>query len=371
MDFQGPDSDQGTPQGTVENDFVRPLQPMKSVSHRRLPAALPFAIAGLLVVTSVALGAGIIRQNVTPPPDASGVAVGDDNPTDTPTPVITATPTVAITDAPVVTAAPTAVPPLAAHASLSGTSVKIEWSQYQGDNFAYYKVVRSTDATVSWPLGDGDTLVAAISNIDQLSYVDPAPLGKTFNYEVFAVKSSGNGYAVLVGSNVVAIATPQPTPAPTPKPTPAPTKAPEPTTAPTATPAPTASCGISLSYQLIAPVAPAQTSTVAPAHLTIGYSVKFTWTRYNCDHFQWYGVQKANNGTPTLELGNVPNFYYSDNQDQLTTTDYDVQLGQTYSYRSYAFTEESLASTGGIQPACYATTILATSNIVTVTIPAS
>lgn len=220
MDFQGPDSDQGSPQGTVENDFVRPLQPMKGVSRRRLPAALPFAIAGLLVVTSVALGAGIIRQSVTPPPDASGVVAGDDNPTDTPLPTITASPTVAITDAPVVTAAPTAVPPLAVQASLSGTSVKIEWSCYQGDNFAYYKVVRSTDATVSWPLGDGDTLVAAVSNIDQLSYVDPAPLGKTFNYEVFAVKSSEDGYAVLVGSNVVAIATPQPTPAPIPKPTP-------------------------------------------------------------------------------------------------------------------------------------------------------
>src|ERR1035437_4395698 len=365
MDYQRPDSDQGAPQGTVENDSVRPLQPMKSVSHRRLPAALPFAIAGLLVMTSVVFGATVIRMNATPPPDASAVVVGDDNPTDTPTPVITATPTPVITASPVVTPVPTPVPNMTLVVSLSGTQVKVEWSRYQGDNFAYYKIVRSTDGTVAWPLGDGDTLAAAISDIDQLSYVDAAPLGKTFTYEVFAVKSSGDGYAVLVGSNTASVATPDPTP--TPKPTPTPT--PQPTPKPT--PAPTTNCSISLSYQLIAPVVPTQTSAVAPAHLTRGYSVKLTWTRYNCDHFQWYGVQKANSGTPTLELGQVPNAYYVDNVNALTWTDSNVSLGQTYSYRAYAFTEESLATIGGVQPACYATTILATSNIVTVTIPAS
>ena len=73
--------------------------------------------------------------------------------------------------------------------------------QYDGADFAYYKVVRSTDATASWPLGAGDTLVAAIDNVGTLTYLD-CPGAGTFTYEVFAVKSADAGYAVLASSNV-------------------------------------------------------------------------------------------------------------------------------------------------------------------------
>jgi hypothetical protein len=347
MDNQRPDSDQGAPQGTVENDFVRPLQPMKSVSHRRLPAALPFAIAGLLVVTSVALGAGIIRQNVTPPPDASAVVVGDDNPTDTPTPVITETPTLVITEAPVVTPVPTPVPNLTLAVSLSGTQVKVEWSRYQGDNLAYYKVVRSTDGTVAWPLGDGDTLAAAISDIDQLSYVDAAPLGKTFTYEVFAVKSSADGYAVLVGSNVVAIATPEPTPTPTPKPT----------------PAPATNCGIgSLSYSIVAPTA--SVGGVQPAHVVSGYTVKFSWSKYHCDNFQMYVLVRSDSSNIQVPLvsssGNDPVNEYGD-QNATSGQDDSVQAGHTYYYLVMVWTDKTF---------CYGGTVLAQTQVVKVVIPA-
>jgi hypothetical protein len=198
MDYQRPDPDQGPPQygARVEDDFVRPLQPMKSISHRRLPAALPFAIAGILVVSSIALGATVIRQAVTPPPDASGVDVGDESPA--PSVAVSEAPTVTVTEAP----APV-VTPLTLTASISSGKVALSWTKYEGDDFCYYKVIRSTDATVSWPLGEGDTLVAAISDVNTLSMVDAAPAGKTYSYEVFAVKSADDGYAVIVGSNVV------------------------------------------------------------------------------------------------------------------------------------------------------------------------
>jgi hypothetical protein len=64
MDYQRPGPDQGQSpfNPRVEDDFVRPLTPMRGVSRRRLPAALPFALAGILVVSSVAFGAAIFAN---------------------------------------------------------------------------------------------------------------------------------------------------------------------------------------------------------------------------------------------------------------------------------------------------------------------
>ena len=53
MDYHRPDPDTGSlPSGArVEDDFVRPLRPMRGGSHLRLPAAMPFAFAAILVVS--------------------------------------------------------------------------------------------------------------------------------------------------------------------------------------------------------------------------------------------------------------------------------------------------------------------------------
>jgi hypothetical protein len=80
--------------------------------------------------------------------------------------------------------------------------VKLAWSKYAGDGFAYYKVVRSVDANVSWPPGEDDVLVAAIADRFAPWGWDAAPCGKEFHYRVFAVKSSETGYRVLAASNV-------------------------------------------------------------------------------------------------------------------------------------------------------------------------
>lgn len=80
--------------------------------------------------------------------------------------------------------------------------VKLAWSKYNGDGFSYYKVVRSTDATVTWPLGEGDALVAAIADQWSPYAVDKPACGKEFHYRVFAVRATEEGYKVIAASNV-------------------------------------------------------------------------------------------------------------------------------------------------------------------------
>jgi hypothetical protein len=80
--------------------------------------------------------------------------------------------------------------------------VKLAWSKFTGDGFDYYKVVRSWDGNVTWPMGDNDKLVAVVG--DQFSpwAADYAPCGHEFHYRVFAVHKGGEGYVVLAASNV-------------------------------------------------------------------------------------------------------------------------------------------------------------------------
>ena len=42
--------------------------------------------------------------------------------------------------------------------------VVLGWSAFNGDGFAYYKLVRSTDGDATWPGSGSDELVAAIGN---------------------------------------------------------------------------------------------------------------------------------------------------------------------------------------------------------------
>ena len=338
MDYQRPDPEQGSSQysARVEDDFVRPLQPMKSVSQRRLPAALPLALAGILVVSSVAFGAAVIRNAVTPPPDASGVVVGDESQSAEPSVEVSAAPVESQASEESATPAPTP-PVLTLEASISGGQVALAWTRYQGEDFAYYKVVRSTDATVSWPLDGDDTLVAAISDIDKLSTVDAAPAGKTFTYEVFAVKSSEDGYAVLVGSNVVTIAVPVPTPKPT------------------------QDCSMSLSVKIetgagVGGIQPAVVGSHAPAT-----KVTFTWTKYKCDYFEWYVLVKSPDATIVVPVSTSSNDEPSEITSNVSVTSTSVNLGPgTYYFLVMAWNSKVL---------CYGGTVLAKTNVVKVVIP--
>jgi hypothetical protein len=78
----------------------------------------------------------------------------------------------------------------------------VEWSAYTG-NFEKYKLVRSTDGSVSWPEGEGDTLVGVIGPDDARRFVDyDAPCNTELHYRVFAVRHGEEGYVVLAASNV-------------------------------------------------------------------------------------------------------------------------------------------------------------------------
>jgi hypothetical protein len=113
--------------------------------------------------------------------------------------------------------------------ALDGFAVVVEWSVCDFDGFRYYKVVRSTDESVTWPLGEGDVLVGAFDGITETRMVDStAAHGKTYFYRVFAVRSvdGGGDYVVACKSDVKSITTtsdPAPEPKPDPKPDPKPT----------------------------------------------------------------------------------------------------------------------------------------------------
>lgn len=93
----------------------------------------------------------------------------------------------------------------------------LDWSECAGLDFDYFKVIRSTDATVTWPKGENDTLVAAIGRDGHSKTWDAeAPAGKKVYYRVFCVRSSEAGYVVVASSAVKSILTPAATPAPDP-----------------------------------------------------------------------------------------------------------------------------------------------------------
>ena len=94
--------------------------------------------------------------------------------------------------------------------------ILVEWSAFSG-YFEKYKVVRSTDGDVRWPLGSGDTLVGVIGPSDATRFVDyDAPCGIQLFYAAFAVQHSDSGYVVLASSNVASATRTCPAPPPDP-----------------------------------------------------------------------------------------------------------------------------------------------------------
>lgn len=100
-------------------------------------------------------------------------------------------------------------------------SIVVKWSACEVDGADYYKVVRSTDSTVKWPTGDGDTLIGAVEMGGTLKAWDgDVKPGKKVWYRVFCVNATEDGYKVLAASGAKAIVAPESEPKPTPKPTP-------------------------------------------------------------------------------------------------------------------------------------------------------
>jgi hypothetical protein len=299
MDYNRPDPEKGQPPygARVEDDFVRPLSPMRVVSRRRLPAALPFAIAGILVVSSVAFGATVISNLVPPSSSATPIVVGDDNPTPTATLVVTPTPTEEPTATPTPAQEPTPVPtpnptpaqeptpvptpkptpkptpqptvctitltasvvtafggsvePATAHSTPSPTyKAQLTWTKYNCANFQYYGVVRVAGTGTPPIPGAGQTPPWYTDNVNQLSMIDDGSAGmgslaygQTYTYRVFAYNDkaaadAGDVMPACYVTNVLAISNNASITGPAAPATPTPTSTPTPTPIPTTPPGP-------------------------------------------------------------------------------------------------------------------------------------
>ena len=352
MDYQSQDPGQRpSPSGArVEDDFIQPLKPMRGVSHRRLPAALPLAIAGVLMVSTIAFGATLARNSVSPTAKATATinVVGDDPedspiattvPTDAPTiapqaptdePTATPTPTPKPTPKPTKTPSPTRNP-----SDLGALKVKknadgsytFSWSAYKGGkHYDYYKL-------------DGQPYPNKPGYVENgshyLSCLDPGTTSTTitlddgtWNLNVEAVDTSGEAVAVARTSV--------------------------------------------LKLVVSKPTAPKIVGLSLTATAQADGTVDLKWSKYTGDYFNYYAVVRATGtGTPTLKPGQNPDVYFDSVSKTSWTDDGSsglgaLESGKTYTYRVYAYSERTF---GAVTPACTVGTILAVSDPKTVTIP--
>jgi hypothetical protein len=98
--------------------------------------------------------------------------------------------------------------------------VKVDWTTCKAEDFLYYKVLRSNDSTVSWPAGDNDKVIAAIESRSKTAMVDTSfPHGKKVWYRVFCIGEQDGDKRVLGKTAAKSIVTPADDPAPKPEPT--------------------------------------------------------------------------------------------------------------------------------------------------------
>jgi hypothetical protein len=128
---------------------------------------------------------------------------------------------------------PTPAPEMHLVGSLKDGHPFLDWTACTPDGFHVYRIVRSSDNNVTWPMGGGDVIANGTEHTAVTALPDPhAPAGHTFWYRAFAlITGADGGLALGCASNTVEVEVPTPTPDPTSEPTSAPTS--EPTPAPT------------------------------------------------------------------------------------------------------------------------------------------
>jgi len=98
--------------------------------------------------------------------------------------------------------APSGAMTLQANFNADKGKIVVKWTAFGGD-FEKYKLVRSSDGHITWPEGEGDTLVGVIGPDSNPYFVDyDAPCNAQVYYAVFAVRHGEQGYVVLGASNV-------------------------------------------------------------------------------------------------------------------------------------------------------------------------
>ena len=173
--------------------------------------------------------------------------------------------------------------------------VKVDWTVCHRRGFDAYKVVRSTDDQVSWPLGDNDTLIAVIHNRFRTAFVDAtAPVGQKVWYRVFCVDKTADGYKVLGSSRAKSIVRPE------------------------------AAAPKSCSFGLEANVTDA--------------GVVLDWGACSSDAFHWYKVVRSHGDNPSFVPWTDGSQLIGVIENAGTTefTDTHVESGQTWFYRVQA-----------------------------------
>lgn len=223
--------------GLYEADTVRPVGPRATRGGtagrgRPLGLSLPGAIAGVLLVSALAFGAGGLLPTGETKPDAAPTTGDDATPKPAPDGGLKADgdkpePTVKPDPTPKVDATPKSEPAeslveierIGLAAKAGDAKVVLEWSACDPDGFAAWKVVRSTNEGVSWPKGEGDALVAAIGERGTRRAVDTdAPKGRKLWYRVFGLVERDGSQVVACKSSVDTALVEKPAPKPTDKP---------------------------------------------------------------------------------------------------------------------------------------------------------
>jgi hypothetical protein len=124
--------------------------------------------------------------------------------------------------APEPTPAPTTEPAPIASIGLTATLVEgkphLDWTTCSGD-WDYAKVIRSTNSTVTFPKGEGDSLAGMTGRDGASALTDTAaPAGTKLWYRVFCVRAGGDTFVVVAVSPTRAVTTPAAEPKPEPSP---------------------------------------------------------------------------------------------------------------------------------------------------------
>jgi len=339
----------------------------KKPSTTRLAAAVPGALAAMLLIGAVAFGASSLRSVAR---DSAGQAAASvphsqpefgatvaalrrnefkqdpnpDKPAKTEAPKATEAPkeaaqvaeqpkvqpTVEPKPAPVETKKPAPVPtvkPAPAPVNLGAlvleawakeTKAKLAWTPFSGEGFEYFKVVRSADANVTWPASGDDEVIGVIGDPNAPWHADKPACGFSWNYRVFAVRHGDGGYVTLAASNVASV-----------------------TTACAPTPAPIAVKP--LAFQL----------NVSP-----GAGITLSWEACWSDGFIAYKVvRSAVNADPRYPLNDGTELIGVIGDPNATVfTDTAVAAGQTWTYRVVAVTDQG----AGYVPLCETAAMSAT-----------
>ena len=231
---------------------LAPVHAGRPRAGRGVVASFPTALAALLVTGAIAFGAaggfGLVsgsgRPGDTSPVTAdngdqghggdagdAGDATGDE-PTATPgddgaadpseqaDPTPDADPTPGDDASP--SADPTAAPviELGLEVTTAPGKARLAWTACDVEAFAYWKVVRSRDAEVSWPKGEDDSLVmGSLDQGVQTAKDLEAPAGRAVSYRVFGIAGAEGARRIACASAAVRVEIPDATPTPAPDPT--------------------------------------------------------------------------------------------------------------------------------------------------------